>query len=53
MINGVGRCVCGVFINRYSPFKVEAEILKQKEAKRGLSSKSEAQDKAISIVRLR
>ncbi|KAK6242682.1 UVR domain - like 1 [Theobroma cacao] len=33
--------------------EVEAEILKQKEAKRGLSSKSEAQDKAISIVRLR
>ncbi|XVF03250.1 hypothetical protein REPUB_Repub04eG0245100 [Reevesia pubescens] len=33
--------------------EVEAEILKQHEAKRGLSSKSEAQDKAISIVRLR
>ncbi|XVE91572.1 hypothetical protein REPUB_Repub01dG0021300 [Reevesia pubescens] len=33
--------------------QVEAEILKQQEAKRGLSSKSEAQDKAISIVRLR
>ncbi|OMO71908.1 hypothetical protein COLO4_27936 [Corchorus olitorius] len=33
--------------------EVEAEMLKQQEAKRGLSSKSEAQDKAISIVRLR
>lgn len=32
--------------------EVEAEILKQQEAKRGLSSKSEAQDKAISLVRL-
>ncbi|XWS69654.1 hypothetical protein CRYUN_Cryun04dG0197700 [Craigia yunnanensis] len=33
--------------------EVEAEILKQQEAKRGLSSKSEAQDKAISIMCLR
>ncbi|XP_022735306.1 clp protease adapter protein ClpF, chloroplastic [Durio zibethinus] len=33
--------------------EVEAEILKQQDAKRGLSSKSEAQDKAISLVRLR
>ncbi|PPD98054.1 hypothetical protein GOBAR_DD04921 [Gossypium barbadense] len=33
--------------------EVEAEILKQQEAKRGLSSKSEAQDKALSLVRLR
>ncbi|XVF43189.1 hypothetical protein PTKIN_Ptkin02bG0020500 [Pterospermum kingtungense] len=33
--------------------EVEAEILKQQEAKGGLSSKSEAQDKAISLVRLR
>ncbi|KAK8567328.1 hypothetical protein V6N13_105305 [Hibiscus sabdariffa] len=33
--------------------EVEAEILKQQEAKRGLSSKSEAQDKALSVVRLR
>ncbi|XWS23129.1 hypothetical protein CRYUN_Cryun29cG0094800 [Craigia yunnanensis] len=33
--------------------EVESEILKQQEAKRGLSSKSEAQDKAISMVRLR
>ncbi|KAB1994281.1 hypothetical protein ES319_D13G089400v1 [Gossypium barbadense] len=33
--------------------QVEAEILKQQEAKRGLSSKSEAQDKALSLVRLR
>ncbi|KAJ0095901.1 hypothetical protein Patl1_16738 [Pistacia atlantica] len=33
--------------------EVEAEITRQKEAKRGLSSKNEAQDKAISILRLR
>ncbi|KAI4314108.1 hypothetical protein L6164_027044 [Bauhinia variegata] len=33
--------------------EVEAEIVKQQEAKRGLSSKSEAQDKALSIIRLR
>ncbi|XP_021910291.1 clp protease adapter protein ClpF, chloroplastic isoform X1 [Carica papaya] len=33
--------------------EVEAEIIKQQEAKRGSSSKSEAQDKAISIIRLR
>uniref|UniRef100_A0A2N9J3T0 Hemimethylated DNA-binding domain-containing protein n=1 Tax=Fagus sylvatica TaxID=28930 RepID=A0A2N9J3T0_FAGSY len=33
--------------------EVEAEVMKQQEAKRGSSSKSEAQDKAISIIRLR
>ncbi|GLT47536.1 hypothetical protein SLA2020_212260 [Shorea laevis] len=33
--------------------EVEAEVIKQREAKRGSSSKSEAQDKAINIVRLR
>ncbi|KAF8389762.1 hypothetical protein HHK36_024281 [Tetracentron sinense] len=33
--------------------EVEAEIIKQREAKRGSTSKSEAQDKAISILRLR
>lgn len=33
--------------------EVEAEVIRQQEAKRGLSSKGEAQDKAISIVRLR
>lgn len=33
--------------------EVEAEVMKQREAKRGSSSKSEAQDKAISIIRLR
>lgn len=33
--------------------EVEAEVIKQQEAKRGSSSKSEAQDKAISIIRLR
>ncbi|KAH7570022.1 hypothetical protein ACOSP7_017937 [Xanthoceras sorbifolium] len=33
--------------------EVEAEISRQKEVKRGSSSKSEAQDKAISIIRLR
>lgn len=33
--------------------EVEAEVIKQQEAKRGLSPKSEAQDKAISIIRLR
>ncbi|KAE8719416.1 putative pentatricopeptide repeat-containing protein [Hibiscus syriacus] len=32
--------------------EVEAEILKQQEEKRGLSPKSEAQDKALSLVRL-
>ncbi|XP_050235902.1 clp protease adapter protein ClpF, chloroplastic isoform X2 [Mercurialis annua] len=33
--------------------EVEAEIIRQHEAKRGSSSKSEAQDKALSIIRLR
>ncbi|CAN6675858.1 unnamed protein product [Malus baccata var. baccata] len=33
--------------------EVEAEVIKQQEAKRGSSPKSEAQDKAISIIRLR
>lgn len=33
--------------------EVEEEITRQLEAKRGLSSKSEAQDKALSIIRLR
>ncbi|KAF3943492.1 hypothetical protein CMV_029959 [Castanea mollissima] len=33
--------------------EVEAEVMRQQEAKRGSSSKSEAQDKAISIIRLR
>ncbi|XP_056164767.1 clp protease adapter protein ClpF, chloroplastic isoform X1 [Syzygium oleosum] len=33
--------------------EVETEVIKQQEAKRGSSSKSEAQDKAISIIRLR
>ncbi|KAK9116587.1 hypothetical protein Sjap_015534 [Stephania japonica] len=33
--------------------EVEAEVIKQQEAKTGSSSKSEAQDKAISILRLR
>ncbi|KAJ7943391.1 F-box only protein 21 [Quillaja saponaria] len=33
--------------------EVEAEVIKQKEAKRGSSSKNEAQDKALSIIRLR
>ncbi|XP_044489545.1 clp protease adapter protein ClpF, chloroplastic [Mangifera indica] len=33
--------------------EVETEINRQKEAKRGLSSKNEAQDKAISVIRLR
>ncbi|OVA11934.1 UVR domain [Macleaya cordata] len=32
---------------------VEAEVIRQREAKRGSTSKSEAQDKAISILRLR
>ena len=34
-------------------WKVEAEVAKQQEGKRGSSSRSEAQDKAISIIRLR
>ncbi|PWA57531.1 uvrB/uvrC motif-containing protein [Artemisia annua] len=33
--------------------EVEAEVIKQLESKRGLSSKSEAQDKGISLLRLR
>ncbi|KAI5352761.1 PREDICTED: DNA-binding [Prunus dulcis] len=33
--------------------EVEAEVIRQQEAKRGSSLKSEAQDKAISIIRLR
>ncbi|WCJ22155.1 Clp protease adapter protein ClpF chloroplastic [Euphorbia peplus] len=33
--------------------EVEAEVIQQQEAKRGSSSKSEAQDKGISIIRLR
>ncbi|XP_061976864.1 clp protease adapter protein ClpF, chloroplastic isoform X1 [Populus nigra] len=33
--------------------EVEGEVIRQQEAKRGSSSKSEAQDKAISIIRLR
>ncbi|XP_010527945.1 PREDICTED: uncharacterized protein LOC104805183 [Tarenaya hassleriana] len=33
--------------------EVEEEAMRQQEAKRGSSSKSEAQDKAISIIRLR
>ncbi|XP_037495303.1 clp protease adapter protein ClpF, chloroplastic isoform X2 [Jatropha curcas] len=33
--------------------EVEAEVIQQQEVKRGSSSKSEAQDKAISMIRLR
>ncbi|XP_061991955.1 clp protease adapter protein ClpF, chloroplastic [Rosa rugosa] len=33
--------------------EVEAEVARQQEGKRGSSSKSEAQDKAISLIRLR
>ncbi|KAJ0724964.1 putative UVR domain, hemimethylated DNA-binding domain-containing protein [Helianthus annuus] len=33
--------------------EVEVEVIKQQESKRGLSSKSEAQDKGISLLRLR
>uniref|UniRef100_A0A1D1YVC9 Hydroxyacylglutathione hydrolase n=1 Tax=Anthurium amnicola TaxID=1678845 RepID=A0A1D1YVC9_9ARAE len=33
--------------------EVETEIIKQREAKRGSSSKSEVQDKAINVLRLR
>ncbi|KAL2349202.1 hypothetical protein Fmac_003202 [Flemingia macrophylla] len=33
--------------------EVEEEVIKQQQLKRGLSSKSEAQDKALSIIRLR
>jgi len=34
-------------------WKVEEEVIKQQQSKRGLSSKSEAQDKGLSIIRLR
>ena len=34
-------------------WKVEAEVINQQLSKRGLSSKSEAQDKALSIITLR
>jgi len=40
-------CLFGYF------WKVEEEVIKQQQSKRGLSSKSEAQDKALSIIRLR
>ncbi|XP_034700065.1 clp protease adapter protein ClpF, chloroplastic isoform X2 [Vitis riparia] len=33
--------------------EVEAEVVKQRESKRGSTSKSEAQDKALSMIRLR
>ncbi|CAL0315213.1 unnamed protein product [Lupinus luteus] len=33
--------------------EVEGEVIKQQQSKRGLSSKSEAQDKGLSIIRLR
>ncbi|KAE9595643.1 hypothetical protein Lal_00031096 [Lupinus albus] len=33
--------------------EVEEEVIKQQQSKRGLSSKSEAQDKGLSIIRLR
>ncbi|KEH27843.1 UvrB/uvrC domain protein [Medicago truncatula] len=33
--------------------QVEEEVIKQKQSKRGMSSKSEAQDKALSVIRLR
>ncbi|KAI3917798.1 hypothetical protein MKW92_004168 [Papaver armeniacum] len=36
-----------------SSWKVESEVIQQREAKRGSTSKNEAQDKAISILRLR
>lgn len=39
--------------NKRSFCKVEAEVIRQQEAKRGSSPKSEAQDMAISIIRLR
>lgn len=40
-------------LKKYCFSKVEEEVIKQQQSKRGLSSKSEAQDKAISIIRLR
>ncbi|KAI5437745.1 hypothetical protein KIW84_023745 [Lathyrus oleraceus] len=33
--------------------EVEEEVIKQQQSKRGLSSKSDAQDKGLSIIRLR
>lgn len=33
--------------------EVEEEVIKQQQSKRGMSAKSEAQDKALSIIRLR
>lgn len=40
-------------LNECSSVKVEEEVIKQQEVKRGTSSKSKAQDKAITIIRLR
>ena len=39
-------------LKKYCFSKVEEEVIKQQQSKRGLSSKGEAQDKAISIIRL-
>jgi len=46
------QMISSLLIKSFS-WKVEAEVMRQQEAKRGSSSKSEAQDKAISIIRLR
>lgn len=40
-------------LDKYFLWKVEEEVIKQKQSKRGMSSKSEAQDKALSVIRLR
>lgn len=40
-------------LDKYCLWKVEEEVIKQKQSKRGMSSKSEAQDKALSVIRLR
>ncbi|CAK7326163.1 unnamed protein product [Dovyalis caffra] len=47
------NCVVSFMLNEFASWKVEAEVIGQQEAKRGSSSKSEAQDKAIRIIRLR
>lgn len=40
-------------LDKYYFWKVEAEIVRQQDAKRGLSSKSEAQDTALRIISLK
>ncbi|KEH27845.1 UvrB/uvrC domain protein [Medicago truncatula] len=58
---GISECQCALNMEEYDIAKqlrnklteVEEEVIKQKQSKRGMSSKSEAQDKALSVIRLR